>query len=198
MGMGFLSINLIVAGFFALTVACQSSNEFAGHTGKKAPVQSKVFETPEDVDLERPREMPLPEPLEMPTVNTIEPLEIVEGQEVFDKCDMCLERAQKLAPQANFTASMANTVNMGFYKVEPSRGICDIHFLPTLDTEIADHEGQNSVAADQIILYCPCDCNWAVSSTPKRNPLADIFNQFGQNTGLKPGPNPTGGNGVGW
>jgi hypothetical protein len=93
----------------------------------------------------------------------VKPDEIVDGQEVLISCKTCLARAKTLATEVGFTAVMEKTYNLGFYKIEPSRNLCDIHFMSDMKLPIDDHEGQDSKGNGQVILYCPCDCGWASS-----------------------------------
>ncbi|MBF0441126.1 MAG: hypothetical protein HQK54_04415 [Oligoflexales bacterium] len=94
------------------------------------------------------------------TGNTAAP-EIVDGMEVYSNCSLCVNRARQLSAQCGFTADISKTVNLGFYKVDPSRGLCDIHFMANMYDEIADHEGHDSILGNQVALYCPCQCGWA-------------------------------------
>ncbi|MBF0443287.1 MAG: hypothetical protein HQK54_15365 [Oligoflexales bacterium] len=93
--------------------------------------------------------------------NSGTPVEVVDGMEVYTNCDNCVYRAKQLSPQCGFTANISRTINLGFYKVDPSRGLCDIHFMANMDDEISDHEGRDSILGNQIALYCPCNCGWA-------------------------------------
>lgn len=101
-------------------------------------------------------------------VNTTPPVtfpdDIVDGQEVLKTCTRCLERAKTLSASIGFVASMAKTYNLGFYKIDPSQNLCDIHFMNNLNTPIDDHFGKDSIGNNQVILYCPCNCSWASNS----------------------------------
>lgn len=91
------------------------------------------------------------------------PPEVLDGQEVIPDCDRCLARAQTIGSTIGLIVDKANTVNKGFYKIDPSRNLCDVHFVPNLQTPIEDHDGQDSILGNQIALYCPCNCGWAIN-----------------------------------
>jgi|GEM_PF-1704128 len=86
--------------------------------------------------------------------------EVVEGMEVINDCNRCVQRAAELSKTLNFVATKDNAVNLHFYKIEPSRNLCDIHFLANKYVEISDHEARDSVLEQQVALYCPCNCGW--------------------------------------
>jgi hypothetical protein len=110
--------------------------------------------------------VPLPPPQLPPPASTQitatvgRPDATVDGQEVIKDCTRCVKRAQEISPQAGFLATQALSVNLGYYKVDPSYGLCDIHFLAGPDVPIADHIGQTSILPQQVAVYCPCNCAW--------------------------------------
>lgn len=103
---------------------------------------------------------PVEEPPKEPEVFV--PDDVVDGQEVIKDCKVCMDRATTLAASIGFTADKRLTFNLGFYKIDPSKNLCDIHFKKNLFDQIQDHEGKDSILDGQIALYCPCDCDWAV------------------------------------
>ena len=105
---------------------------------------------------------PIPD-IQNPPPNTA-PDNIVDGKEVFNSCSACEQRAQLLARQNGFSVLKSNAVNVGFYKIDPSKNLCDIHFLANQNIPIDDHEGVDTVGNNQIILYCPCNCGWSSSN----------------------------------
>lgn len=100
----------------------------------------------------------------------VKPDEVVDGMELITDCDRCVARAKQLSKTIGFTADKSKTYNLGFYKVDPSRGICDIHFMQDMSVRIGDHEGKNSVLDRQVAFYCPCNCGWASTS-----PFGSLF-----------------------
>ena len=86
-------------------------------------------------------------------------IQTVDGQEVLENCDQCLRRAQALSQTIGFTASMDKTLNLGFFKIDPAKNLCDIHFMRNLSDRIDDHSGVDSIgkSRNQVIVYCPCD-----------------------------------------
>ena len=118
-----------------------------------------------------PPSMPQISAVPLPTaIPAVFPNETVGGMEVIPDCARCVERAKQLSPAAGFTADISRTTNMGFYKIEPSKNLCDIHFLRDLSTQIDDHEGKDSILNSQIALYCPCNCGWARNESENFGP----------------------------
>jgi hypothetical protein len=90
---------------------------------------------------------------------------VVDGMEVFHDVPRCLTRARELSVVAGFVADMSRSYNEGFYKIDPSQGLCDIHFVAQLGDPIQDHDGFASVLNHQVALYCPCNGGWAVNES---------------------------------
>jgi hypothetical protein len=107
--------------------------------------------------------------------DTATPDYVVDGQEVFGTCDKCLQRATTLAPQLGFQADMQKTINLGFYKIEPSKNLCDVHFMADMSIQVDDHEGEDTLGNSQVILYCPCDCAWAQDDSLQQQPFGNDF-----------------------
>lgn len=98
------------------------------------------------------------------TASVQPPIEKVEGQEVLNSCDSCMARARELGQSIGLNIDTAVARNLYFYKIDRSKNLCDIHFLPTIDTPTASHSGQaSSILGNQIALYCPCDCPFYVN-----------------------------------
>jgi hypothetical protein len=95
------------------------------------------------------------------STSTVKPDDVVDGEEVINDCGRCVDRAIALAKECGFVASKSKTYNLGFYKIPPSRGLCDIHFMNNMSDRIEDHEGRDSKLGNQVALYCPCTCGWA-------------------------------------
>ena len=175
----------IALAIMCLLVSCSDQSGFAGggETRKevKKPVQpmkysSQNFEK-QDEPAPQPQAGPPPVIPYVPYTPPIQPLPpipdikipppstnpdtIVDGQEVFNSCSTCEQRAKQLAQQNGFSAMKSNAVNIGFYKIDPSKNLCDIHFLANMNVPIDDHAGVDTVGNNQIILYCPCDCGWS-------------------------------------
>lgn len=140
-------------------LACKPGAKFDGgkSTDKKnkneQPISQKKNTTEENKD-----------PIPLGNIgNVIDPgpSEVVDGQEVFTDCQKCVNRAKKLAVENNFSTDITKSINMGFYKISPSRNLCDVHFMGNLSFPVDDHSGVDTVGNNQIILYCPCDCGWA-------------------------------------
>lgn len=96
--------------------------------------------------------------------------EVVDGMDVITDCTRCVARAKQLSKTIGFEADISRTYNLGFYKIDPSRNLCDIHFMQDMSIRISDHEGKNSVLDRQIAFYCPCNCGWA-----SEGPFGNIF-----------------------
>jgi hypothetical protein len=92
-----------------------------------------------------------------------------DGITLFDQCQACIDGAivKSRSFQTSFIASKANAWNLGNYK---NPVYCDIHFfrnLPQLgEPGVAEHSAaggkveNSSEYPDQLIVYCPCNCNW--------------------------------------
>ncbi len=83
------------------------------------------------------------------------------GEQVFQDCNKCFERAQQMTRTIGFEADASLAVNLGPYLVDPSLNVCDIHFFRNASVTIANHSGVDGVGADQVYIYCPCNCEWA-------------------------------------
>lgn len=154
-------------GMSFIATGCNSAS-MAGSSENKPPAakpaqQSAVIKpTPQPIATLppiSPNSLPQnPIPLPQPTVS---PVEVVGGQEVINNCAQCILRAKQLSAQLGFSAEVSRAKNEGFYKISPIRNLCDIHFVPDLNTTIREHDGQaSSILQDQIAIYCPCNCGW--------------------------------------
>lgn len=155
---------IFISIIFAL-ISCTSS-EFKGSSQKKTaqPQKTPASENASPVITNAPT--PTIEPIVTPTPQPTEtPDSVVGGQEVINDCARCVERAKTLSATIGFTADVQKTHNLGFYKIEPSKNLCDIHFMNNMSDRIADHEGKDSVLDGQIAIYCPCNCGWAVDDS---------------------------------
>jgi hypothetical protein len=149
----------------AVAVACGQA-AMSGSSQTKAPKPSVTAEpspapVATGVDLGTTGASPAPGatsgPLAVP--------ENVDGQEILRDVASCVARAKELSARTGFVADISRTVNEGFYKIEPSQGLCDIHFVQNIGDPIQDHEGHDSVLDHQVALYCPCNGGWAVDDT---------------------------------
>jgi hypothetical protein len=96
------------------------------------------------------------------TTTAVGPDSIVDGEEVVNDCGRCVQRARDLAATLGFAADISRTYNEGYYKISPGYGLCDVHFMNDMRDEIAEHEGHDSRLGNQVAMYCPCNCGWAV------------------------------------
>lgn len=154
-------IALVLLALSFLNGQC-SSSKLKGSVTTTHPVGAEAV--PEDKVKPDPiPDTPVPEPTPDPEPVPVEPepLVIPTEQEQVNDCSACLVRAKQLSATIGFEASMAKTINLGFYKVSPRFGLCDIHFMNDLNDEIEDHDGSSSsVLNTQVVLYCPCTCDW--------------------------------------
>jgi hypothetical protein len=88
------------------------------------------------------------------------PVGVVDGSEVYDRCETCERRGIELGRQQGFQTGKDKSINLGFYKIDPAKGLCDVHFMADLRIPIDDHSGKSTIGNRQIILYCPCNCDW--------------------------------------
>lgn len=144
---------------FVIFSGCAENKGFndGGASGTKEPV---VLEQPEPKEPEPPLFSENAEP----DITFEEPEDIVDGQEVFNSCGKCVNRAKILSSTIGFEADESNAIDMGFHKIDPSKNLCDIHFLASLNVRIDEHDGVDTIGNNQIILYCPCNCGWLKAS----------------------------------
>lgn len=174
----------ILIAFVMLAGTACNNTSMAGSNGKRhaaeqtqntesTPKDKKQDDTTDETDQPQPVDTDLGGNTDAGTTvpPTTQPDEVVDGQEVVNDCGRCVERAKILSAQANFIADILKTYNLGFYKIDPSRNLCDIHFMANMSDQIADHEGQSSVLGNQVVMYCPCNCNWASTEPPFDGPV---------------------------
>jgi len=86
-----------------------------------------------------------------------------DGDNVITDCQSCVDFAidlTKAHPELGYIANPSITRNFGFYKIQASLNLCDIHFLKNKNDKIEDHSGKTTVLKTQIAVYCPCNCTW--------------------------------------
>lgn len=154
----------LVAAMILLSVlvgAC-SSAEMAGSSENNRKPAVSQSPSANNVPTILPTATPIPvaTPVPVVPVTPAVPIETADGMEVYNTVNECLLRAAVLSAQAGFVSDVSRTINMGFYKVSPVRGLCDIHFLARSGDRIQDHEGKDSVLQNQVALYCPCAGPW--------------------------------------
>ena len=86
----------------------------------------------------------------------------------LSSCESCLQLANRLSMHYfGWQATVERAMNVGKYKIAQDSDLCDIHFFGKLYSKSAaswlfsEHEGRNSVSnarAEQVMLYCPCEC----------------------------------------
>ncbi len=86
----------------------------------------------------------------------------------LSSCESCLQLANRLSMHYfGWQATVERAMNGGKYKIAQDSDLCDIHFFGKLYAKSAaswlfsEHEGRNSVSnkgAEQVMLYCPCEC----------------------------------------
>ncbi len=157
-----LYFKILVPLFFCIT-DCKSSSFSGGNEAAKEESKPKTQEQ-QPVHKASPTATPTPSVTPTSTPN-LKPDDIVDGQEVFNDCQRCVQRASELSQKIGFKADKNKTINLGYYKIAASKGLCDIHFMSNMNLKVDDHEGQDSIGNGQIILYCPCNCGWAVDQS---------------------------------
>lgn len=155
-------MRFLLLSIFAI-LSCNGSSFNGSNGSHETPPQALSTPLPEaataSVSQQYMQTVPTPFPTVIPT--TFRPDSVVDGEEVINECGRCMARAQELSATIGFKAIIENTVNEGYYKIDPRQGLCDIHFLKDPSVPISDHEGASSSVLDrQVALYCPCTCGW--------------------------------------
>lgn len=158
-----LSNSVIILGLVA--AACNNSS-FDGAKKGASEEPTTIIEQPQTSIT------PANTPTTDPTI--IQPIAPVitqpDGITLIDECGRCEQEAINISRtfQNPFTATKSNAYSLGNYE---NQNFCDIHFYRNLVfgqiPGAIPHAGSNGKVQNQngvidhVVVYCPCDCNWA-------------------------------------